>query len=103
MHAIRYHMYCEHCGFRTEAGEECAQCSKLDFRFVDDSEKPIDVEDILWAEDGGYVLKTTRWWATSEYIAIQDPEDVDSIFAKTDGERASGFFSVFRLLRGRRR
>jgi hypothetical protein len=95
-------MYCEHCGFRVETGEECTQCAKLDFRFIDDSEKPIDVDDILWAEDGGYVIETTRWWSNTEYIAIRDPDEIDNVFEKTDGERASGFLSALKLLRGRR-
>jgi hypothetical protein len=94
-------MYCEHCGFRIERGEECEQCADLDFRYVDDSEKPIDIDAIRWAEDGGYVLKTTRLWSRSEYIAIQDPEDVDSIFEKRSGEKPTGFFSIVDLFRRR--
>lgn len=95
-------MYCEHCGFRTDDGTECEQCADLDFRFVDDAEKPIDPDDIRWSEDGGYVLETTCRWSRSEYIAVQDPEDVDSVFEKKGGETPTGFFGIVDLFRRRR-
>lgn len=94
-------MYCEHCGFRIESGEECEQCRDLDFRYVPESEQPIDVGEIRWAEDGGYVIATTRWWSRSEYIAIEDPDDVDSVFEKRDGAAPSGFLGLFDLFRRR--
>lgn len=94
-------MYCEHCGFRIESGEECEQCADLDFRYVPDGEKPVDVEDIRWAEDGGYVIKTTRWWSRSKYIAVQDPDEIDGIFEKKGGEKPTGFLSIVDLFRRR--
>ncbi len=43
--------YCEHCGFRIERGvETCQQCGHLDFSYVSDDAKPIDPEDIRWAD-----------------------------------------------------
>lgn len=96
--------YCENCGFRVPRDQEyCERCANLDFSYVSEDAKPVDPEEIRFAETGGYVLETTTFWSRSEYIAIQDPEDVDNVLEhQTETEKPTGFFGIVDLFRKRR-
>jgi hypothetical protein len=95
--------YCEQCGFRIERGEDrCERCGHLDFSYVSDDAKPIDPADIKWADTEGYVIETTCTWSTSEYIVVQDPQTVDSVFGhEPDREDPAGFLGIVQLFRRR--
>ncbi|WP_340098442.1 hypothetical protein [Salinibaculum salinum] len=95
--------YCEHCGFRISRGEEtCERCGHLDFRYVSDDARPIDPDEIRWADKKGYVVETTCSWSTTKYIVVQDPDDIDNVLAhEPDTEKPAGFFGIIPLLRRR--
>ena len=88
--------YCEQCGFRIERGDErCEHCGHLDFSYVSDDARPVDPEDIAWADTEGYVIETTCSWSTAEYIVVPDPEDVDNAFEHgPDWEDPAGVLGV---------
>jgi len=95
--------YCEHCGYRIPRDEEvCEQCGGLDFTYIDEEDMPVDPEEIKWADKGEYVVETTCSWSTADYIAIQDPDDIDNVLAREpDVDKPTGFFGVIPLLRRR--